>query len=105
MLMTGGTVTLNKEAQNIFMSGGYLETPWGSSGKVLNLRQTGGVFRHHSTNGAANVTQASVGNCTYDLGRGAKTIDHLIRRPGLKLLQNDMHTITLETTLDQVSEG
>lgn len=105
MDQNGGNVELNKEAQTIVMRAGFLETPWGGSGKVLNLRQTGGVFRHHSINASANVTQVIAGNCVYDLGRGAKTIDHLIRLPGLKLLRSDLHTITVDDDFSELMDG
>lgn len=96
MDQNGGNVQLNKEAQTIVLRNGFLETPFGSNGKVLKVRQTGGVFRHHSINASANVTQVIAGNCVYDLGRGAKTIDHLIRLPGLQLKRTDLHTITVD---------
>jgi hypothetical protein len=101
----GGNVQLNKEAQTIVLRSGYLETPYGSSGKVLNLRASGGVFRHHSINASANVTQAIAGNCVYDLGRGAKTIDHLIRLPGLKLRKTDLHTITVDDDFSEMVDA
>jgi hypothetical protein len=103
----GGDVELNKEASTIVMRNGALKTPWGGSGKVLNLRQTGGVFRHHSSNAAANVTQIIGGNCVYDLGRGAKTIDHLIRLPGFKLTgrKTSLHTITVDDDFSEMVDA
>jgi hypothetical protein len=101
----GGDVTLNKEAQTVVMRAGLLTLPWGGSGKILNLRQTGGVVRHHSINASANVTQAIAGHGVLDFGRGAKTIDHLIRLSGLKLLKSDLHTITVDDDFSQMEDA
>jgi hypothetical protein len=101
----GGEVTLNAESQTYILRAGNCTTPWGSNGKILNGYFTGGVFRHHSTNGAANVTQVIAGNCVYDLGRGAKTVDHLIRLSGLRLLKSDLHTITADDDFSQAPDN